>query len=151
MKKTTCLNDQDLILYHYGELSAAQGAAAHLAACPDCAERLTALREDLAQLPGLTPQVDPMAGTRMAARVTERLGARRRKIWLPAFGATAVVAFALVLSLNRGPQPNLPEVTRSLPAATTSFGLEEDMPDIDFLEELELLQNLELLSQIEGV
>lgn len=152
MKNSSCLKDQDLILYHYGDTQAPRTAAEHLAACPACEQRLKALREDLARVPRMEPVIDSMAQTRMAARVTEQLGNRRRKAWLPAFGATAVAAFALVIMLTQTPQqPDAPQITQVVSSPANGFSLEESMPDIDFLEDLELLQELELLTQIEGV
>jgi len=62
-----------------------------------------------------------------------------------------VAALALVITFSYNPQPEPLQVTLSSPAATTPMSLEEDMPDIDFLEDIELLKELDLLAQIEGV
>lgn len=86
----------------------------------------------------------------MAARVSERLTDRRSN-WMPALGASAIAAFALVIISSWSPQEELPQ-TVQLPAPPfTTMNFDEDMPDIDFIEDLELLRKLELLRQIEGV
>jgi len=149
MKRKQCLSEQDLILHHYGELHANQEQTLHIAKCLLCKERLSALKHDLSKLPHLPHDPDAAAGARMAARVSEQLRGRRRK-WLPAIGASAVAACALLISISIwSPQKQLVETAQLTP--TTPLSLNEDMPDIDFLEDLELLQELELLSQIEGV
>ena len=149
MNSKDCLTEQDLTLHYYGELDTRR--AGHLAGCQHCAERLALLTAALAVLPKPDCTADALAGVRMAARVKEKLTTRRRKIWLPALGAGAVAVLALTITFSRAPQPELAQVTLSAPAAVTSMSLEEDMPDIDFLEDIELLQELELLAQIEGV
>jgi hypothetical protein len=160
-KNSHCLSEQELVLHFYGELATSGEQAHHLADCPLCAERLTALGNDLAQLPSLAQESDPAAGTRMAARVSEQLSGKRRS-WLPALGASAVAACALVVTLSLwSPQEEMLQTAQlSTPSLTTSSlttplftagDLNVDMPDIYFLDDLELLQELELLSQIEGV
>lgn len=151
MKKTNCLSEQDLILSYYGEFFDNEKESHHLADCPHCTERLDALRKDLSQLPDLLHQPDPAAGTRMAARVSEQLHSRRRN-WWPALGASTVAALALVATFSFwSPQtPPLQTAQLATPSLVTT-NINEDMPDIDFLEDFELLQELELLSQIEGV
>ena len=156
MTNKNCLSEEDLTLHYYGELSAMSEQMQHLTSCALCKNRLTELSRDLDQLPELISEPDFAAGTRMAARVSERLN-RRRKHWIPALGASAVASFALLITItNWSPQPTLRQ-TASLqtaqvttaPVATVVF--DEEMPEIDFFEELELLQELDLLYQIEGV
>ncbi len=149
MKKKNCLSEQDLTLHYYDELHADHEQTLHLAECLLCKERLSALKHDLSKLPQLPHEPDSAAGTRMAARVTEQLSGRRRN-WLPTIGASAIAACALLITISIWPpQKQLVETAQLTPA--TPLSLNEDMPDIDFLEDLELLQELELLSQIEGV
>jgi len=151
MKQTDCLNEQDLTLHHYGELPDMESRARHVAGCPPCSERLDALRRDLALLPTLACEPVPATGTRIAARVGERLN-RRRSNWLPALGASAVAAFALVATLVFwSPQPQPQRLPQRSTAALATIDIHEDMPDIDFLEDLDLLRDLELLRQLEGV
>lgn len=152
MKKTNCLNEQELLLYYYAELADMESTALHLADCPGCTVRLATLSRDLDQLPDPYREPGPVAATRMAARVSEQLRERRRS-WLPALGATAVAALALVASISLWPQQT-PQQQPTRPATTSlaaTMNIDEDMPDLEFLEDFELLKNLELLSQIEGV
>ena len=156
MKSNHCLSEQELVLHFYGELATNREQAHHLADCPLCAKRLTALGNDLAQLPSLVQEPDPAAGIRMAARVSEQLSGKRRS-WLPALGASAVAACALVVALSIwSPQEEMLQTAQlSTPSLTTPLlttgSLNEDMMDIYFLDDLELLQELDLLSQVEGV
>jgi len=149
MNSKDCLTEQELTLQYYGELD--QDRRRHPADCQHCTLRLAALTAQLAGLPNPDCTPGALTGVRMAARVTERLASRRRKNWLPAVGAGAVAALALVLTFALTPQPKMQEVTLSSPAAATLAGLEEDMPDIEFLDDIELLKELDVLAQIEGV
>jgi hypothetical protein len=149
MNNKDCLTEQELTLHYYGELDARRSR--HLADCQLCTEHLGALTAELAGLPKPDCTADALAGVRMAARVTEQLTNRRRRRWLPALGAGAVAALALVITFSYNPQQEPVEVTLSSPTAANSMSLEEDMPDIDFLEDIELLKELDLLAQIEGV
>ncbi len=151
MKRKNCLSEQDLTLYYYAERSESEAETSHIANCPLCAERLSSLRNDLAQLPDLANESDPEAGIRMAARVNEKLHEPRRS-WLPALGASTVAALALVAAFTLwSPQAPLQQPTRLAAPSLATLNINEDMLDIDFLEDFELLQELELLSQIEGV
>ena len=149
--RRSCLSEQDLTLYYYGELSTSNEQADHLAACLICRKRLSALRHDLAKLPNLNYEPDAAAGTRMAAYVSEKLNKRRRN-WLPALGVSAIATFALVITISVwSPQSQQMQIVQSPAQLHETLSLNEDMPDIEFLEDLELLKELELLSQIEGV
>jgi len=149
MNSKDCLTEQELTLHYYNELDVSRSR--HLAVCQCCTERLGKLSAELAGLPRPDCTPDALAGVRMAARVNETLMTRRRKRWLPVLGAGTVAAIALTITLSRAPQPEPVQVTLPTPEYATSMGLEEDMPDIDFLEDIELLKELELLVQIEGV
>jgi hypothetical protein len=149
MNNKDCLTEQELTLHYYGELDASRSR--HLVDCQQCTKQLEALTAELAGLPKPDCTADALAGVRMAARVTEQLTNRRRRRWLPALGAGAVAALALVITFSYNLQPEPVQVTLSSPAAATPMSLEEDMPDIDFLEDIELLKELDLLAQIEGV
>jgi hypothetical protein len=150
MKNKFCLSEQDLILHYYEERPTSSKEASHLAECSVCKERLASLSKDLSALPDLTQDVDSLAGTRMAARVTEQLNQPRRS-WIPAIGASAIATCALVVSVAVwSPQQEL-EQTANLAISPLTANLNEEMSDIDFLEDFELLKELELLSQIEGV
>lgn len=150
MNNKNCLSEQDLLLHYYQELAVTSEEILHLANCPDCEERFISLSKELAAFPDLTQEIGPYAGTRMAARVSERLKSPRKN-WLSAIGTTAIVGVVLLLAITFwSPQEQPQLTTRGNPALLADNpGLE--MSDIDFLEDLELLQELELLSQIEGV
>jgi hypothetical protein len=152
--KPDCLIDRDLILLHYGEApdgTTPAAAAVHLAACGVCRARSQQLATDLSRIPAPTDP-GPAVATRIAARVNERL--KRRYRWLPLAGAAAASAMALAMSLvvflPTGNQTPSPQPLAFSPQVVATLGLEEVMPDIDFLEDLELIRNLELLQQIEG-
>ena len=146
-----CLNERDLILLHYRETPEPPQAAAHLAACPACQARALWLAADLARIP--TPaEPDPAVATRLAARVNERLqqrGGRRGGVIL---GGMAAALLALVVTFATwSSQPGLEVISQPGPQPLAVLDLDEALPDIDFLEELELISNLELLKKIEGV
>ena len=151
MNTNHCLSNQELVLHYYGELPADSEQIRHLSGCPHCAERFASLEADLARLPDLTFEPDHAAGTRMAARLRERLQ-RRRNRWLPVMGAATAATLALVVATIIWSPGNEPvqtvKVTNQVQA---QLNLDDDLPDIDFLDDLDLLQNLDVLSQIEGV
>ena len=151
MSECNCLSSQDLVLHYYGELPANCGQVLHLADCPHCAERFAALGRDLSGLPSLACEPDFAAGTRMAARISERLQGRRHR-WLPVMGAATVAALALVATLiSWSPRSSPVQTVQLMTPPQAQLSPNDDLPDIDFLDNLDLLQNLDVLSQIEGV
>lgn len=149
--KNTCLNEQELTLHYYGELPEDNRQRMHLAGCPQCTERFIALSRDLAQLPVLDYPVHPATSTRLAARVIDQAHKPRRR-WLPAISATAVSVCVLALSfVVWSPQDNLPQTAQTVVSAPATINFDEEMPDIEFLENMDLLLELDLLSQVEGV
>lgn len=152
--KPDCLSERDLILLHYGESpdgATVSAATAHLAGCPGCRDRQQRLAADLARIPALADP-DPAVATRIAARVNEQLDRRPARRWLPILGGAAVAAAALVLTLvAQAPRPGMEQAAQPTAAPVVTLALEEELPDLDFLEELELIEELELLRQIEGV
>ena len=115
----------------------------------------------LASLPGV--RAKQLAGDSQTRRTSNRIdlpqdwrgtsgGVPGRSMEIYVLAGTLVWAtLALVLSFSLTPQPEMQQVTLSSPEAATLTGLEEDMPDIEFLDDIELLKELELLEQIEGV
>lgn len=152
--KPDCLNERDLILLHYGEPPeglTSSAATAHLASCPGCRERRDRLMADLARIPAI-PDPDPVVATRIAARVNERLQGGPARRWLPLMGGAAVAAAALVITFTAlSPQKDIESTAPPVAPAMVAIDIEEEMPDIEFLEELELIEELEFLRQIEGV
>ncbi|MEJ2492014.1 MAG: hypothetical protein P8Y73_07720 [Desulfuromonadales bacterium] len=151
MNSQDCLTEQDLTLHYYGEQTEHGSATEHLQRCDHCTARLAALRRDLERLPTLDTRADDHAGTRMAARVSEQIRKRRSRAWLPAVGAATAATLALMLTLIQSPQTEPPASVPAGSPAMATLSIEEDMPGIDFLEDMELLQELDLLTQIEGV
>ena len=148
-----CLKDQDLTLLHYGELPSDSNQARHVSNCQKCQKKLTELSSELESLPKIDYIEHPAIATRMAARVTEQLQRPRRR-WLPITGTLAVSTCALVATfMVWSPQQETQQITKLTATTQTeaSISLEGEMPDIDFLEDMELLMELELLSQVEGV
>jgi hypothetical protein len=118
----THLNDDDLVLLHYGE--DAGRARAHLEACPECAERLRLLGTTLA-LAGApeTPEPDDGFEARVWARLQPQLAAPAERVarpsWRPhwpraaglaALAASLAVAFLLGREFPSRPQPLSPAV-----------------------------------------
>jgi len=119
----THLNDDELVLLHYGEEAGAP-AKAHLEACPECGERRRRLGETLA-LAGApeTPEPDDSFEARVWARLQLRLAARPERagrLWwgrawpraagLAALAASLLVAFLLGREFPKHPRPLPPEV-----------------------------------------
>jgi hypothetical protein len=117
------MNDDDLVLLHYGEGASAE-AEAHLEACPECADRLRRLGGTLALARAPQPP-EPDEG--FEARVWERLQPRLaaaaagaawpawRRAWpraagLAALAASLLVAFLLGREFPSRPRPLSPEV-----------------------------------------
>jgi len=146
-----CLKEQDLTLLYYGELAESSHQAQHINKCSGCREKLAKLSHELDRLPRLNVSVHPATATRMAARVNEHLQRPKRR-WMPNTGTLVVSACALIATLIVwSPQQELPQTTQLTVTTSASLSLEEQMPDIDFLEDMDLLMELDLISQVEGV
>lgn len=152
MNQENCFSAQQLLLHYYQELPMSTEQIGHLTACQNCTARFDLLKRDLDRLPELSCDVDHLTGTRMAARVTEKLHQPQRS-WLPVFGASTVAAAVIFVAslLSWGPQGDYGQTARVTAPPVSLTNIYEEMPDIEFLEDLELLQELELLSQLEGV
>ncbi|HEX2241693.1 MAG TPA: zf-HC2 domain-containing protein [Gammaproteobacteria bacterium] len=145
--------EQDLVLYHYGDLSAddRDRLATHLHACPGCA---TYLKELAALLPLTMNTEEPgeefwqSYSREMRHRLADfqekkswrhALQAALRPWTLPALAGTAVVALAVTL--------NTASKTTSVndaPAADTAL-----MEVLPMAENLELFNNMDVLENIE--
>lgn len=105
----THLNEEDLILHHYGEESGRAEAEAHLARCPACAAAFLELRRVLALVPADTaPDKDAHYGERVFEQLRGRLGAPRlpwRQRFVPQhLAAYGALAASLVLAFWLGRQ-----------------------------------------------
>ena len=102
----THLNQEDLILHHYGEGSDVAAAEDHLGGCPACAAALGELRRVLALVPADTaPDRDVDYGGRVFEEVKGRFGAPHpwRKRLLPQpFAAYGALAASLLLAFGLG-------------------------------------------------
>jgi anti-sigma factor RsiW len=145
--------EQDLVLYHYGDLSAEDRdrLATHLRACPGCA---TYLKELAALLP-LTMNTDEpgeefwqnysremrhkLADLQERKSWWQELQASLRPWTLPALAGTAIVALAL--TLNIGDQKM---TVNDAPSADQAL-----MEVLPMAENLELINNMDVLENIE--
>src|SRR5688572_17120924 len=101
---TDHLDDDDLVLLHYGEPQQREGldAGAHLAACAECQGRLAALRRVLSEVKMPVPGPDPFLAARVWSAVEPRLTPRAaperpRRVLRP--GRLALAASLLLLAL----------------------------------------------------
>lgn len=142
----------DLLLYHYGELEGEElrHAETHLAGCAPCREELAQLRRTLAAVPRPEVSLSPLELQRFTARVTGRLGRRRRR--LPLVGGALAAGVALVITLV-ALQPGFltgPPAQRA-PSGVLQMNAEVEMlQDMDMLQNMDLLQNMDMLQDMEG-
>jgi anti-sigma factor RsiW len=147
--------EQDLVLYHYGELESAEQSRVqtHTERCEGCREYLREIQAILALTSDADEPNEEFWSTysrEMRHKLAEiderppwwvRLGAWVRPWALPAFAATAVVAIALAFTLGRGVQRQ-PEVPVADEALMEALPVAEKL---DFFSHMELLDSLELL------
>jgi anti-sigma factor RsiW len=152
--------EQDLVLYHYGELSGdnRDQLASHLRACPACASYL----KGLAALLPLTVNTDEpseefwqnynrelrhkLADLQEKKSWWQALQTALRPWTLPALVGTAVVALAVTLNTAYKTTP-----IDDLPAADAA--LMEVLPmaeNLDLFNNMDVLENIELLEVMEG-
>ena len=134
-------NDEDLTLYHYQELTAAesQSLEQHLAECSTCRAALDELRRSLAAVPSPKLRISAAQKQQFTEQITARIGQRKRTS-LPNWGTAFAVASVLglmVLILQPGSQ----SVVQPPPAAA--------LADLEVLEQFDLLKDLELLRDLE--
>jgi anti-sigma factor RsiW len=159
---TTVCNEfeQDLVLYHYGELSDhnRDQLATHLRACPGCASYL----KELAALLPLTVNTDEpgeefwqnysremrhkLADLQEKKSSWQELRAFLRPWTLPALAGTAVVALALTLNIAN-------KTTTINDAPTADQALMEVLPlaeNLELFNNMDVLENIEVLEVMEG-
>ena len=152
MKSKDCLTEQELIFFYYGEsLNNEKALTDHLTDCESCQQRLANLSKDLGRLPPLDCQADDHAGTRLAARLQERLSRSRPNFWLPAAGISIVAGLLIFLNVSSPPPSVSPQISAQMPGTEYGLDVTVDPPEIEFLEHLELLHELDVLAQLEGV
>ena len=152
--------EQDLVLYHYGDLSGASRdrLATHLRACPGCA---TYLKELTALLP-LTVNTDEPGedfwqnySREMRHKLAEL---QEKKSWwqelqevvrpwtLPVLAGTAVVALALTLNTAN-------KTTVIDDGSTADPALMEVLPmaeNLELINNMDVLENIDVLEVMEG-
>jgi anti-sigma factor RsiW len=150
--------EQDLVLYHYGELSgdSRDQLASHLRACPACASYL----KELAALLPLTVTTDEPGqefwqnySREMRHKLTDL---QEKKSWwqalqtalrpwtLPALAGTAVIALAVTLNTSN-------QTTTDVPSADQA--LMEVLPmaeNLELFNNMDVLENIEVLEGMEG-
>jgi anti-sigma factor RsiW len=141
-------SEENLVLYHYGELEEAQirEMESHLKGCADCREDLRDLRQTLAALPRPTLEMTGIEARHFASRTMARVQGRSRRRKLSLWGgslATAAVALFAFFSLQPGPVPSVPRTQVRMSAQL------ETLPDLDLLQNLDLLENMDLLQELE--
>jgi anti-sigma factor RsiW len=150
--------EQDLVLYHYGELSGdgRDQLASHLGACPACASYLT----ELAALLPLTVNTDEPGQDfwqNYSREMRHKLAdLQEKKSWwqalqtalrpwtLPALAGTAVIALAVTLNTSN-------QTTTDVPSADPA--LMEVLPmaeNLDLFNNMDVLENIEVLEVMEG-
>jgi hypothetical protein len=129
------INDEDLLLYHYRELDAADRAriGAALGAQPDLAQRLQALitRLDVAAaIPEVEVPAQALERWRVAldrAATKTRVTQTSRRFSFPVMwqaAAAVVTVFALIFSIQRVMQPSAPpETARNVKSSAYEHGL----------------------------
>jgi anti-sigma factor ChrR (cupin superfamily) len=152
--------EQDLVLYHYGDLSAEDRdqLATHLRVCPGCATYL----EELAALLPLTVNTDQPGeqfwqnySREMRHKLAEL---QEKKSWwqelqsalrpwtLPALAGTAVVALAITLNTANKTTP-INDVPAADPALMEVLPMAENL---ELFNNMDVLENIEVLEIMEG-
>lgn len=150
--------EQDLVLYHYGELSGdgRDQLASHLRACPACASYL----KELAALLPLTVNTDEPGQEfwqNYSREMRHKLAdLQEKKSWwqalqtalrpwtLPALAGTAVIALAVTLNTSN-------KTTTDVPSADPA--LMEVLPmaeNLELFNNMDVLENIEVLEVMEG-
>ena len=150
--------EQDLVLYHYGELTgdSRDQLASHLRACPACASYL----KELTTLLPLTVNIDEpgqefwqnysremrhkLADVQEKKSWLQALQAVLRPWTLPALAGTAVIALAVTLNTSN-------QTTTDVPSADPA--LMEVLPmaeNLELFNNMDVLENIEVLEVMEG-
>ncbi len=148
MKRTVNCNDQDLVLFHYGDLDAETRLRVreHLTQCHACRLKLAGLRDALDRLP--VPELCLSEGEkqRFAAVINDRIAHKSRPrqwLWGSALATLAVLTICLRI-LPGGPAT----FTGGVPKSATEIGMLQDM---ELLQNLDLLENLDLLQDFDRI
>jgi anti-sigma factor RsiW len=150
--------EQDLVLYHYGELSgdSRDQLASHLGACPACASYL----KELAALLPLTVNTDEPGQEfwrNYSREMRHKLAdLQEKKSWwqalqtalrpwtLPALAGTAVIALAVTLNTSN---KTTTDVLSADPALMEVLPMAENL---ELFDNMDVLENIEVLEVMEG-
>jgi hypothetical protein len=118
------LSEEQLVAHYYRDADAAPDVAAHLAACADCRAQFETLRRVLALVDELPiPERGDHYGEQVWNRLRWRLDRRKRRTWVSALAAAAVLVLAFLLgryaSRSEAPAPKL-TATNTIAPATAS-------------------------------
>lgn len=146
MNQNKGCNEEQLVLYHYGELSSIERQALdeHLNTCPDCRTSLQELRASLAAIPQPDLQFSPTRKLQFSERVTKR-AYRRSKNYRAAWGGALATGALVVTIVLLQPADKMMSVIPVVPS-TVDF---EVLESLDLLQDLELLKDLDLLQEME--
>ena len=108
------INDEDLVLFYYGELPGPAAVEGHLSECGECRANFRALQSVLNTVDTApVPERDPEYGSAVWQRIQGHLPRRRAAfswtswwIWAPAMAALVLAAF-LAGRLSHGPGPSV--------------------------------------------
>jgi hypothetical protein len=97
---TSHINDEQLVLFYYGESSEAAGIESHMAECEACRSEFRALQLVLNTVDSApVPERNGEYGKAVWGRLEKQIGARKRRsfmhwwIWAPAMSALILTAF----------------------------------------------------------
>jgi hypothetical protein len=152
--------EQDVVLYHYGDLSGEtrDRLTTHLRACSDCASYL----KELAALLPLTMNIDEpgeefwqnysremrhkLADLQEKKSWWQALQAALRPWTLPALAGTAVIALAVTLNTANKTNP-VNDVPSADPALMEVLPMAENL---ELFNNMDVLENIEVLEVMEG-
>lgn len=145
-----CPPPEDLTLFHYGELDAAERLRVenHLQQCGACRRELEQLRSTLARLPQEERNFSATELRAFGQRLDQRLRSRQRHPLRPAVGWSLAAATAVLLLVTlHSPSPTTQPAP---PGAAQVGGVAQRLPDPDLLLNMELLEKLDMLQELEG-
>jgi hypothetical protein len=159
--RTACMDfEEDLVLYYYGDDSAAERkrVESHLASCLPCREFLDDLRKLLPQM-ARPSELPPKFWDNYYNEMVQKLAIHEERqawwkqlfapvrIWVvPAFGTVAVAALAIGLVIGRG-HWHFPfsRAQEQIPQEILA-----DKNQLEFFKSMDLLENLSSLEALDG-
>lgn len=145
MKQSRPCNEEQLVLYHYNELSTDNRRELdhHLQTCGSCRSALVEIGSSLAALPRPELQLSPAQKRVFVERVNERV--RRSPTYLRAAWGGVLATAVLVAGVMLMRPADLPLTVAPHEPAMADF---EMLQQLDLLRELDLLKELDLLQEM---